>query len=162
MLAASLSEGNQELIAASTLVENLPALVEAAARGLAGTNLTVLNGTQGVNEVMAGLVGQGFAILELLKKSATVPVSSTAPVPSGNGTAPALRDSAGLGTLALTAWSRMVVAAIRLLAAGCHNHPGGAAADGRRGAGEVRRHRPGRRRPTEVAGRGESGRNRSG
>ena len=89
VLAASLSQGNQELIAASTLVENLPALVEAAARGLAGTNLTVLNGTQGVNEVMAGLVGQGFAILELLKKSAAVPV------PSGNGTAPALRDTAG-------------------------------------------------------------------
>jgi uncharacterized membrane protein YqiK len=94
VLAASLSQGNQELIAASTLVENLPALVEAAARGLAGTNLTVLNGTQGVNEVMAGLVGQGFAILDLLKKSATVPVSSTVPVPSGNRTAPALRDSA--------------------------------------------------------------------
>ncbi len=89
VLAASLAQGNQELIAASTLVENLPALVEAAARGLAGTNLTVLNGTQGVNEVMAGLVGQGFAILELLKKSAAVPV------PSGNGTAPALRDTVG-------------------------------------------------------------------
>ncbi|TVZ06015.1 flotillin family protein [Trebonia kvetii] len=89
VLAASLAQGNQELIAASTLVENLPSLVEAAARGLAGTNLTVLNGTQGVNEVMAGLVGQGFAILELLKKSATVPVPST------NGTAPALRETVG-------------------------------------------------------------------
>ena len=33
--AASLREGNQELIAASTLIENLPALVEAAASGLA-------------------------------------------------------------------------------------------------------------------------------
>ena len=69
-LAASLREGNQELIAASTLIENLPALVEAAARGLAGANLTVLNGTQGVNEVVAGLVGQGISILDLLKKSA--------------------------------------------------------------------------------------------
>ena len=80
-LAASLREGNQELIAASTLIENLPALVEAAARGLAGANLTVLNGTQGVNEVVAGLVGQGISILDLLKKSAV-----TAPAPSGNGT----------------------------------------------------------------------------
>jgi flotillin len=95
VLAASLASGNQELIAASTLVENLPALVEAAARGLAGTNLTVLNGTQGVNEVMAGLVGQGFAILDLLKKSAAVPVASAAPITSGNGTAPALRDTVG-------------------------------------------------------------------
>jgi flotillin len=86
-LAASLREGNQELIAASTLIENLPALVEAAARGLAGANLTVLNGTQGVNEVVAGLVGQGISILELLKKTTAV-----APAPSVNGATPAALD----------------------------------------------------------------------
>ena len=86
-LAASLREGNQELIAASTLIENLPALVEAAARGLAGANLTVLNGTQGVNEVVAGLVGQGISILDLLKKTTAV-----APAPSVNGTTPAALD----------------------------------------------------------------------
>jgi flotillin len=68
-LAASLREGNQEVIAANVLIENLPALVESAARGLAGANLTVLNGTQGVNEIVAGLVGQGISILDLLKKS---------------------------------------------------------------------------------------------
>ena len=85
--AASLREGNQELIAATKLIENLPSLVEAASRGLAGANLTVLNGTQGVNEVVAGLVGQGLTILDLLKKSA-----ATAPVPSVNGTAPAALD----------------------------------------------------------------------
>jgi hypothetical protein len=64
------------------LIENLPTLVEAASRGLAGANLTVLNGTQGVNEIVAGLVGQGMSILDLLKKSAIA-----APVPSANGTA---------------------------------------------------------------------------
>ena len=81
-LAASLREGNQELIAASTLIENLPALVDGAARGLAGANLTVLNGTQGVNEIVAGLVGQGISILDLLKKSAV-----TAPATNGTGQA---------------------------------------------------------------------------
>ncbi|MGH3292513.1 MAG: SPFH domain-containing protein [Trebonia sp.] len=86
-LAASLREGNQELIAASTLIGNLPALVESAARGLAGANLTVLNGTQGVNEVVAGLVGQGISILDLLRKSA-----ATASAPSPNGTTPAALD----------------------------------------------------------------------
>jgi flotillin len=70
--AASLREGNQELIAANRLVEILPALVDAASRGLAGSNLTILNGTQGVNEVVAGLVGQGLSILDALKKSASV------------------------------------------------------------------------------------------
>jgi flotillin len=88
IVATSLRQGNQELIAASLLVENLPALVEAAARGLAGANLTVLNGTQGVNEVVAGLVGQGFSILDLLKRSTV-----TAPVPTVNGsTPPAMLD----------------------------------------------------------------------
>ncbi len=79
--AASLREGNQELIAATKLIENLPAIVEAAARGLAGANLTVLNGTQGVNEIVAGLVGQGLSILDLLKRSGM----ATAPAPSANG-----------------------------------------------------------------------------
>jgi flotillin len=80
-LAASLREGNQELIAASRLIENLPALADAAAKGLAGANLTVLNGTQGVNEVVAGLIGQGISILDLLKKSAM-----TAPATAVDGT----------------------------------------------------------------------------
>ena len=59
-------------------MENLPAIVEAAARGLAGANLTVLNGTEGVSEVVAGLVGQGISIFELLKNAAA----------NGNGTGP--------------------------------------------------------------------------
>jgi uncharacterized membrane protein YqiK len=80
--AASLREGNQELIAANRLVEILPALVEAAARGLADANLTVLSGTQGVNEVVAGLVGQGLSILDTLKRSGAVTGHGT-----GNGTA---------------------------------------------------------------------------
>jgi flotillin len=76
--AASMRQGNQELIAADRLMENLPAIVEAAARGLAGANLTVLNGTEGVSEVVAGLVGQGMSILELLKNAAA----------NGHGTSP--------------------------------------------------------------------------
>jgi flotillin len=79
--AASLREGNQELIAANRLVEVLPALVEAAARGLADSNLTILNGTQGVNEVVAGLVGQGLSILDTLKKSAAITGHGGPPAP---------------------------------------------------------------------------------
>jgi flotillin len=78
--ADALREGNQELIAANRLIEILPSLVEAAARGLAESNLTVLNGTQGVNEVVAGLVGQGLSILDTLKQSTAVP-RHAAPVP---------------------------------------------------------------------------------
>ncbi|MDH6131256.1 flotillin [Kitasatospora sp. MAA4] len=78
--AASLRNGNQELIAANRVVENLPALVDAAARGIAGSNLTILNGTEGVNQVAAGIVGQGLAILDALKQS-TGAVSRAAATP---------------------------------------------------------------------------------
>jgi uncharacterized membrane protein YqiK len=67
--ATSLRDGNQELIAAARIIENLPSIVQAAARGIAGSNLTILNGTEGVNEVLVGLVGQGLSILDTLKKS---------------------------------------------------------------------------------------------
>src|SRR5471030_1093732 len=42
--AAALDEGNQALIAANKLVDLLPEMVTAAASGLSGANLTVLNG----------------------------------------------------------------------------------------------------------------------
>ena len=87
--AASLREGNQELIAANRLVEVLPALVEAAARGLTGSNLTILNGTQGVNEIVAGLVGQGMSILDALKKSAAVTGTVTGTVAGAGAVAAA-------------------------------------------------------------------------
>lgn len=70
MRAASLRDGNQELIAANRIVENLPALADAAARGMSGADLTVLNGTNGVNEMAAGVVGQGLAILHSLQRGA--------------------------------------------------------------------------------------------
>jgi flotillin len=81
--AASMRQGNQELIAADRLMENLPAIVEAASRGLAGANLTVLNGTEGVSEVVAGLVGQGLSILELLKNAAVTQGGEPADEPGG-------------------------------------------------------------------------------
>jgi flotillin len=79
--AASLRGGNQELIAASQIIGQLPSLVKAAARGLSDSNLTILNGAEGINEMLAGLIGQGLSILELLKKStataaAAIPASS--------------------------------------------------------------------------------------
>ncbi|HEX5596161.1 MAG TPA: SPFH domain-containing protein, partial [Micromonosporaceae bacterium] len=71
--AASLRDGNQELIAANRVVENLPALAEAAARGMSGANLTVLNGTDGINQVAAGVVAQGLSILDSLQHSTPSP-----------------------------------------------------------------------------------------
>jgi flotillin len=77
--AAALSGDNQPLIAANKLVEMLPALVTAAASGISGSNLTILNGSSGVNEMAVGLAAQGLSILEALRHS----VSRPAPVTNG-------------------------------------------------------------------------------
>ncbi|MFC8077303.1 SPFH domain-containing protein [Streptomyces sp. NPDC057307] len=95
--ALSLRDGNQELLAANRVVEVLPELATAAAKGLADSNLTVLNGTDGVNEVAAGLVGQGMTILNSLQ-GATGSTRSPAdqnqdPAPKMNGKAPARADA---------------------------------------------------------------------
>jgi flotillin len=92
--AAALGGGNQELIAASRLIEQLPALVDAAASGIAGSNLTVLNGAEGLNEVLAGLVGQGLSIFDLLKKATAGPAASS--VAGQNGSPP---ESGQLATM---------------------------------------------------------------
>ena len=89
-LAESLRQGNQELIAASRIIEQLPELVNAASRGIASSNLTVLNGAAGVNEMLAGLIGQGLAVLDLLR-------TSTSAVANGTGTVPAAPVAQALG-----------------------------------------------------------------
>jgi flotillin len=66
--AAALSGENQALIAANKLVDMLPSLVGAAASGISGSNLTVLNGSQGVNEMAVGVVAQGLSIFDTLRK----------------------------------------------------------------------------------------------
>ena len=49
------------------LIDQLPEIVKQAAQGLAGANLTVLNGASGLSEVATGLVGQGLAIFDSLR-----------------------------------------------------------------------------------------------
>ena len=53
------------------LIDQLPEIVKQAAQGLAGANLTVLNGTDGLGQVATGLVGQGLAIFESLRSGLT-------------------------------------------------------------------------------------------
>ncbi len=87
--ADSLRQGNQELIAAMRIIESLPLLVQAAAQGLAGSNLTILNGTDGVTQVLTELVGQGMSILDALKKaSGSVSASHNGATTVGSAVAP--------------------------------------------------------------------------
>ena len=49
------------------LIDQLPLIVKEAASGLAGANVNVLNGAEGLGELTAGLVAQGLTILDSVK-----------------------------------------------------------------------------------------------
>jgi flotillin len=50
------------------LINQLPQIVREAANGLAGANVNILNGSDGLSQIAAGLVGQGLSILDSVKK----------------------------------------------------------------------------------------------
>ena len=50
------------------LIDQLPQIVKEAAGGLAGANVNVLNGADGLGEIAAGLVCQGLTILDSVRK----------------------------------------------------------------------------------------------
>ncbi len=49
------------------LIEQLPQIVSEAASGLSGANVNVLNGADGLGEIVSGLVGQGMSILRSVR-----------------------------------------------------------------------------------------------
>jgi hypothetical protein len=65
------------------LIDQLPQIVQQAARGLSGANVTVLNGTNGLGDLAAGLVSQGLRIFHSVRQN----LGNDAP-----GTAPAVRQ----------------------------------------------------------------------
>jgi hypothetical protein len=82
--AAALSGNNQPLIAANKLVDMLPSLVTAAAGGISGSNLTILSGPQGVNEMAVGLAAQGLSIFETLRHSLSKSPANVGAVGAGS------------------------------------------------------------------------------
>ncbi|MDT4932866.1 MAG: flotillin [Pseudonocardiales bacterium] len=69
------------------IIAQLPLIVEKAAQGLAGANLTVLNGSEGVTEVVSSLVGQGLAILDSIKQG----VAGSSEATDRRSTSPAIK-----------------------------------------------------------------------
>jgi flotillin len=49
------------------VIQQLPDMLRAAAEGLQGANLTVLNGADGLSGVVASLAGQGLALLDSVR-----------------------------------------------------------------------------------------------
>jgi uncharacterized membrane protein YqiK len=86
--ADALAGDNQPLIAANKLVDMLPSLVSAAAGGISGSNLTVLNGSQGVSEMAVGLAAQGLSIFETLRHSLATSGVGSGAAGGGSGSDP--------------------------------------------------------------------------
>jgi uncharacterized membrane protein YqiK len=65
---AAAAASNNRVALDQKIIEQLPMIVKEAAGGLAGANVSVLNGADGLSEIAAGLVSQGLSILESVKK----------------------------------------------------------------------------------------------
>jgi flotillin len=93
---AEAAASNDRVALDRMLIDQLPLIVKEAANGLAGANVNVLNGADGLSELAAGLVGQGLTILDSIKKNlATSPESAADTSPSANGSAPEGAPEAG-------------------------------------------------------------------
>jgi flotillin len=65
---AEAAASNNRVALDQLLINQLPLIVKEAAAGLAGANVSVLNGADGLSEIAAGLVSQGLTILESVRK----------------------------------------------------------------------------------------------
>jgi flotillin len=90
---AKAAASNDRVALDRMLIDQLPQIVKEAAAGLAGANVSVLNGADGLSEIAAGLVSQGLAILESVKKNLAEPSVSLAP-DSGQNTIQSADQSA--------------------------------------------------------------------
>jgi uncharacterized membrane protein YqiK len=71
------------------LIEQLPQIVSEAASGLSGANVNVLNGADGLGEIVSGLVGQGMSILRSVRSG----VNQDGDAAEGEGTGSELARS---------------------------------------------------------------------
>jgi flotillin len=65
---AAAAASNNRVALDQLIIEQLPQIVQEAARGLSGANVNIINGADGLGEMAAGLVGQGLAIFDSVKR----------------------------------------------------------------------------------------------
>jgi flotillin len=70
---AEAANSNNRVALDRMLIDQLPQIVKEAAGGLAGANVNVLNGADGLGEIAAGLVSQGLTILDSVKRGIGAP-----------------------------------------------------------------------------------------
>jgi flotillin len=64
---AEAAAANDRVALDQQLIAMLPQVIKGTSDGLANANITVLNGAEGYNETVAGLVGQSMAVLDALR-----------------------------------------------------------------------------------------------
>jgi uncharacterized membrane protein YqiK len=98
-LQAAAAASNNRVALDRMLIEQLPMIVKEAAAGLAGANVSILNGADGLGEIAAGLVSQGLTILESVKNGLTGSSGAdpTAFDPSADGQAPVVPAALSTG-----------------------------------------------------------------
>jgi flotillin len=95
-IAAEAAASNNRVALDQMLIAQLPQIVKEAAAGLAGANVSVLNGADGLGEIAAGLVSQGLTILESVRSGVGAPSTDgssangagTTGIGNGSGKAP--------------------------------------------------------------------------
>ena len=70
---AEAAASNDRVALDRMLIDQLPEIVRQAALGLAGANVTVLNGADGLGEIAAGLVSQGLSIFDAVRRTTNPP-----------------------------------------------------------------------------------------
>jgi uncharacterized membrane protein YqiK len=85
---AAAAASNNRVSLDQLLIQQLPLIVEKAAAGLSSANVTVLNGSDGLSEIVSGLVGQGLAIFDSIRGG----VSGNSAEASAAPARPALSD----------------------------------------------------------------------
>jgi len=90
-IAAEAAASNNRVALDQMLIAQLPQIVKEAAGGLAGANVSVLNGADGLGEIAAGLVSQGLTILENVRRGVNAPPTNgeDSSPQQGNGQLPA-------------------------------------------------------------------------
>ncbi|MCW2528189.1 MAG: rane protein [Pseudonocardiales bacterium] len=78
LLSAEAAAAQGRIALDQLVIKQLPEMLRAAAEGLQGANLTVLDGADGLTSVVASLAGQGMALLESVRNGVTG-ITSEAP-----------------------------------------------------------------------------------
>lgn len=80
---AQAAASNDKIALQQLLIEKLPDIVEAAASAYAGSNVTILNGADGVGDMTAKIVAQGLAILDTVKSGVLGGQNGSRPAETG-------------------------------------------------------------------------------